>query len=118
MTDILGKDSKVESNIFTMDLDDELCLKPVPESFDDKCDIIEDVLKDVDENEEIPFISRKYYYGICCHGLLILSFSISFSLSNESLLQLLMLFYLLLLYNTKLCKTIYQFREDFMKTCL
>ena len=45
--------------------------------------------------------------------VLILSFSISFSLSNESLLQLLMLFYLLLLYNTKLCKTIYQFREDF-----
>ena len=45
--------------------------------------------------------------------VLILSFSIRFSLSNQSLLQLLMLFYLLLLYNTKLCQTIYQLREDF-----
>ena len=47
MGDILGKDSKMENNIFTIDLDYELCLKPVPESFDDERDISENILKDV-----------------------------------------------------------------------
>ena len=41
MANILGKDWKKENNIFTMDLDDELCLRPVPESFDDECEIWE-----------------------------------------------------------------------------
>ena len=45
--------------------------------------------------------------------VLIFSFSIRFSLSNECLSQLLMLFHLQLPYNTKLCKIIYQFREYF-----
>ena len=57
MANILGKDWKKENNIFTMDLDDELCLRPVPESFDDECDISENVLKDVDkiENDSLLF---------------------------------------------------------------
>ena len=40
-----------------MDLDDEVCLRPVPESFDDECDISENVLKDVDkiENDSLLF---------------------------------------------------------------
>ena len=52
MANILGKDWKKENNIFTMDLDDELCLRPVPESFDDECKICENVLKDVDKIED------------------------------------------------------------------
>ena len=35
-----------------MDLDDELCLRPVPESFDDECEICENVLRDVDKIED------------------------------------------------------------------
>ena len=52
MANILGKDWKKENNIFTMDLDDELCLRPVPESFDDEREICENVLKDVDKIED------------------------------------------------------------------
>ena len=52
MANILGIDWKKENNIFTMDLDDELCLRPVPESFDDECEICENVLKDVDKIED------------------------------------------------------------------
>ena len=57
MANILGKDWKKENNIFTMDLDDEVCLRPVPESFDDECDISENALKDVDkiENDSLLF---------------------------------------------------------------
>ena len=96
-----------------MDLDDELCLKPVPESFDDECDISENVLKDVEENKDDSLLFPGNTIIVSAGMVLIFSFSIRFSLSNECLSQLLMLFHLLLPYNTKLCKTIYQFREYF-----
>ena len=51
MANIFGKGSKIQNNIFTMNLDDELCLKqPGSESFNDECGISGDVLKDIDEN--------------------------------------------------------------------
>ena len=103
----------MENNIFAMDLDDELRLKPVPESFDDECDISENVLKDVEENKDHSLLFPGSIITVSAAMVLIVSFSIRFSLSNECLSQLLMLFHLLLPYNTKLCKTIYQFREYF-----
>ena len=109
MADISRKDSKMENNIFTMDLDDELCLKPVPESFDDECDISKDV--DKSEGDYLLFLGSTI--TVSAAMILILSISIRFSLSNGCLSQLLMLFHLLLPGNTKLCKTIYQFREYF-----
>ena len=113
MTDILGKDSKIEINIFTMDLDDELCLWPVPEGFDDECDIRENVLKDADESEDDFLLFLGSTITVSAAMVLILSFNIRFSLSNECLSQLLMLFHMLLPGNTKLCKIIYKFREYF-----
>ena len=102
MANILGKDSKMENNIFTMDLDDELCLKPVLESFDDECDISENVLKDVEENKDDSLLFPGSIITVSAPMVLIVSFSIRFSLSNECLSQLLMLFHLLLPYNTNL----------------
>ena len=78
---------------------------------DDECGISENVLKDVNEIEDnsLLFPERTIIVSsaMVCH----LSFSSRFSLSNECLSQLLMLFHLLVPGNTKLCKTIYQFRE-------
>ena len=113
MADILGKDSEMENNIFTMDLDDELCLKPVPESFYDEYDISEYVLKDVQENKDDSLLFPGNTIIVSAAMVLILSFSIRFSLSNECLSQLLMLFHLLLPYKTKLCETVDQIREYF-----
>ena len=68
----------MENNIFTMDLDDELCLKPVPESFDDECDISENVLKDVEENKDDSLLFPGSAITVFAVIVLILSFSIKF----------------------------------------
>ena len=68
----------MENNIFTMDLDDELCLKPVPESFDDECDISKNVLKDVEENKDNSLLFPGSAITVFAAMVLVLSFSIRF----------------------------------------
>ena len=74
MANILVKDSKMENNICTMDLDDEPCLKPVPESFDNKCDTSENVLKDVEENKDDSLLFPGSTITVSAAMVLILNF--------------------------------------------